>query len=379
MVIENNMHKPIVSVLMPSLNVIDYIDECILSVINQSLQDIEIICIDAGSTDGTLGVLEKYAQIDKRIRVIHSPIKSYGYQMNLGLELATGEYIGIVETDDRIKKDMFENLYHYAEMSDLDIVFSNCYYMTGNKDNYRLHYTEINKDRYHIPYKTIQNPSHNLYVFAGATFIWNGLYKSELIKKNSIRFNETPGASYQDNGFWFMTICNAQRVMFIEDAYYLLRRDNPNSSVKSKDKVYFICNEYDFIRDQLHRLGEKGETFIPACEHARMRNYRWNYQRIADEYKDEFAKRVLSDYRKAKELGEIDKALFSDDLWDSLIIIDESLVAYKAYMKKCHIIKHLERKIEREEARIKKLTEIKREYENTILFKIKRRLRTMIR
>ena len=99
------MNQPKVSVIMPSLNVVSYIRECIESVVNQTLKDIEIICVDAGSTDGTLEVLEEYTAKDNRIKLLHSDKKSYGYQMNMGIDAATGEYIGIVETDDYIVCD----------------------------------------------------------------------------------------------------------------------------------------------------------------------------------------------------------------------------------------------------------------------------------
>ena len=74
---------PLVSIIMPSLNVVSYIEECLQSAINQTLKDIEIICIDAGSTDGTREVITKYLLTDKRIRLIDSAVKSYGYQVNL--------------------------------------------------------------------------------------------------------------------------------------------------------------------------------------------------------------------------------------------------------------------------------------------------------
>ena len=85
-----------ISIIMPSLNVVEYIDECIKSVLNQTLTDIEILCVDAGSEDGTWEKLEQYASNDVRVKLIRSERKSYGYQMNLGIKAAKGEYIGIV-------------------------------------------------------------------------------------------------------------------------------------------------------------------------------------------------------------------------------------------------------------------------------------------
>ena len=118
------MGQPKVSVIMPSLNVAPYVRECIESVLGQTLREIEIICVDAGSTDGTLEILREYAEKDSRITLIVSDKKSYGYQMNLGLNVATGKYVGIVETDDRVRENMYETLYGLAEQNAVDIIKS---------------------------------------------------------------------------------------------------------------------------------------------------------------------------------------------------------------------------------------------------------------
>ncbi len=87
--------NPKVTVIMPSLNVVNYIEECLQSVINQTMEALEILCIDAGSTDGTLEILEKYAESDSRIKLLHSEKRSYGYQVNMGIKLAKGKYVAI--------------------------------------------------------------------------------------------------------------------------------------------------------------------------------------------------------------------------------------------------------------------------------------------
>lgn len=89
-----------VSILMPACNVEKFLKECMDSVVNQTLKDIEIICIDDGSRDSTGNILDEYAQKDNRIKVIHKANSGYGHSMNVGLQNATGEYIGIIETDD---------------------------------------------------------------------------------------------------------------------------------------------------------------------------------------------------------------------------------------------------------------------------------------
>lgn len=123
---ENQNFK--ISVILPSLNVKQYIEQCIESVLNQTLEDIEIICVDAGSDDGTLEILKKYSELDSRIKLIHSDIKSYGHQLNLAIEQSKGEYIGIVETDDYIDENMYEVLYDLTDNGVVDISKVNFYH-----------------------------------------------------------------------------------------------------------------------------------------------------------------------------------------------------------------------------------------------------------
>ncbi len=106
--------KTLVSIILPSLNVADYIQEALNSARSQTMQEIEMICIDAGSTDGTLEILEEGAKDDPRIRILHSEVRSYGYQVNLGIREARGEYVAILETDDFVDPGMYETLYRLA-------------------------------------------------------------------------------------------------------------------------------------------------------------------------------------------------------------------------------------------------------------------------
>lgn len=99
------------------------------------MKDIEIICVDDGSTDSSAAICDEYAAKDPRIKVIHKSNAGYGHSMNRGLENATGEYIGIVESDDFAELDMFENLYKLAKQNDADIVKSDFYlYWSYNMD-----------------------------------------------------------------------------------------------------------------------------------------------------------------------------------------------------------------------------------------------------
>ena len=99
-----------VSIVIPICNVERYLKECLDSVINQTLKDIEIICVDDGSTDASLSILRTYEKMDTRIKVITKQNSGYGNTMNVGMDIAIGEYIGIVDADYYIEKNMFDRL-----------------------------------------------------------------------------------------------------------------------------------------------------------------------------------------------------------------------------------------------------------------------------
>ena len=189
---------PKVSVILPSLNVAGYIRECIESVVNQTLSDIEILCIDAGSTDGTCEIIKEYADRDSRIRLIHSDRKSYGYQINLGMDMAEGEYLGIVETDDCVEPDMYEVLYKTAIENNLDYAKAGFFTLVTpyEEEGYLLESPLKDADRI-ISYQYFMEQP-----VSPDVYIWNGVYKLSFLRDFHVRLNESVGAAFQDCGFW---------------------------------------------------------------------------------------------------------------------------------------------------------------------------------
>ena len=262
---------PKVSIILPSLNVVDYIDECLNSVCKQTLEDIEIICVDAGSTDGTLEKIQEFFQKDKRIKLIHADKKSYGYQMNLGLDNAKGQYIGIVETDDYVPENMYKDLYNIAEANSVDFVKADFYRFNHNELNEEILYlNKLTDDTTY--YNRVINPRKEKSVFKFIMNTWSGIYSREFLVKNNIRHNETPGASYQDTDFWFQTFSLAEKVYFVDKPYYKNRRDNPNSSVYNNKKIYAFCDEYEYIySNQINN--KKNKDLLPEFQFYRYRSY----------------------------------------------------------------------------------------------------------
>lgn len=309
-----------VSVILPSLNVKRYIRECIDSVRNQTLQEIEIICVDAGSTDGTLEILREYEQRDSRIKVMISVKKSYGFQMNIGMKAAKGEYIGIVETDDYVPEQMYGDLYHIAKANRADFVKADFYRFTGEGST--LIRTLYRLTGENIYYNRIINIEKEQNCFRFLINTWSGIYSRDYLISHCIYHNETSGASFQDNGFWFQTFAYAKRAFFINTPYYMNRRDNTESSVFSKEKTYCICDEYNFIKKNLAKknmLYKLKSAYSLACFIA----YRGNLDRISEEYEIAFLRRFSKDFQKLKRQGILDLHMFSEYEKEQLFCIME--------------------------------------------------------
>lgn len=310
-----------VSVIMPSLNVGRYIEKCIESVMGQSLKEIEIIAVDAGSEDGTLEILERAAAKDGRIRIINSPVKSYGYQMNLGLKAAQGEYIGIVETDDWAEPEMFKKLYETAASSGAEVV----------KSSFRMFWEESGKSMvYKMPvdYAKLKTfcpvmDLEDLQVsefFALKTSIWSAIYSRSFLERNQILFNETPGAAFQDTAFNFKVFSLAKKVRVIRDVFLNYRQDNENSSVNSKEKAWCITDEYREIEAFILKNDSIGEglkqRLLAVMVRTKFDNYLWNAGRLADEILPDFVRYASREFADAVDKKYALAAYFPPFKWE---------------------------------------------------------------
>lgn len=305
-----------VSIILPSLNVRPYITQCLQSAVSQTLQDIEILCVDAGSTDGTLDVILEFMERDRRIVLVPSEKKSYGYQMNLGIGQAKGKYIGILETDDYIPVNMYENLYTIAEQQHAEIVKADFYRFKETQKQIERTYNRL--DGSDTWYNQIICPREHPQVFRMLMNTWSGIYLRSFLKKNQIRHNETPGASFQDNGFWFKTFCCAERIYFVDKPYYMNRRDNASSSVYNSKKVYCMSEEYEYIYKWLTENKQRYCDFIGPFVLKKYHSLLFTYRRIDPAYRAEFVQHFSQEMKRHIEAGECDRLQFHDYEWKRL-------------------------------------------------------------
>ncbi|MDE5603662.1 MAG: glycosyltransferase [Helicobacter sp.] len=304
--------NPKVSIVIPSLNSITYIQECLESVCNQSLKDIEILCVDANSTDGTLEYLKELESKDKRLKAIVSDKKSYGYQMNLGIKAAKGEYLGIVESDDYIKPNMYEELYRIAKERNVEVVKGDMLeFIDKNGERIFTHTRLLNWTK--CLYGKVLN-AKDLRVFTQSGIMNpSGIFKLSFLRENQIYHHESLGAAYQDTGFWFFAHLFAPKMFFVNETFYCYRQDNENSSVNhiSLQKALNLSKEYDFIRKKLDKNPNFG-SLAPLLSYLRFGGYNWILARIVDSNQLPFLQRIQSEFLELEAKGELDWSYFDE-------------------------------------------------------------------
>lgn len=328
---EETEEKLRVSVLVPVFNTAEFLPQCLSSLSAQILDDMEIICINDGSTDNSLEILKDYRKKDKRIKIIDKKNTGYGDSLNIGIKMASGEYIGIIESDDFADPEMFIELYALAKKNNADVVRSNYYNYRFGRDEF---VEAITPDMTGILVDTLDDTR----IFYTAPTIWAGLYRREFLLDQKIFFLKTPGASYQDAGFNFKTLASGGKIVFTDKPYVHYRRDNENSSVKSHEKIYCVNNEYADVEDFLKSRGTY-QSYGFVLQAVKFAAYHWNMLRLADSDLEKYLLHIRAEFQDAKNKGLLKKAYFPKKHWKALqAILKRSpkvfLLTFKTYRRK---------------------------------------------
>lgn len=292
---DRNSTKIKVSILLPCFNAKPYIVQCLDSILRQTLKEIEILCGDGGSTDGTLEILSEYALKDTRIQVFAHKGWGYGRSMNDCFRHATGEYVGIVESDDFIDPKMFATLYEKAKDIRADIVKSDFYCFREEKGKLRKWKVKIGLNSFF--YHKIFEPRQTTSAFRCCLQTWCGIYRRNFLTQHKIFHHESEGGSFQDNGFWFQTFAYAKIVYFMPKAFYYYRQDNPKSSIHNPDKVMDICEEYNFIKRVITE--KKGDLQSLDADYwvAKLGAYLYTLERVHQRHRLVFLQQMQRDFQ----------------------------------------------------------------------------------
>lgn len=259
---------PKVSIIIPFHNVEEYIRQCLDSVVNQKLQDIEIICVNDASDDSSRDIVEEYRKKDDRIKIIDIETRQgQGFARNRAMEIAQGEYIGFVDSDDYIEFDMFYELYEKAKQNDDDITICQA-----------REYDDMNK-------KIILSDYYSLFclwdmsdkVFSASDIkdrlldlnvvLWNKIYKKSYLDKIGEKFPQ--GYIYEDLPFFFGTFLPAEKIQIVWKNLYIYRINRQNSTMqqfnnKILDRLDMVSLTYEKIKkfDFMLELKDKIKGWI---------------------------------------------------------------------------------------------------------------------
>ena len=312
---------PKVSVLVPCFNVERYVTQCLQSIACQTLNDMEVICINDGSTDSTPKLIRRIADNDSRFVVIDKPNSGYGASVNLALNRARGEYIGIVESDDFIEPDMFERLYAEASAYDLDI--SQCCYSRHTEGRDKPDPCKF------LPKNETYRALDRLEAFQNPPAIWSAIYRRAFLNDNGIRFLETPGASFQDISFAFKTALMSRRSRCISKPL-LHYRIHQSNSVKKASNPMVVIKEFDEALDYAKTRGlyEKVMPVMTAVEYA---SFKWNYLRLNSQSAHRFFDAWVDRWRKCRGYG---VTLQTPKMYFYYVLITQTPKLFENYLAK---------------------------------------------
>ena len=308
---------PKVSVAVPVCNVEDYLSDALHCLVTQTLDDIEFVCVDDGSTDGSAAILREFAALDGRIRVLSGPNGGYGRAMNRAIDAARGDYLGILEPDDLVPPTMYAELLAEAERSRADLVKADfCRFVVAPDGSLVERPCRLSADL--GDYGRVLRPLDEPRTFQFPMNTWSGIYAVPFLRRWHIRHNETPGASYQDNGFWFKTFCRAERALFVGRTYYMNRRDNPNSSMFSRGKMWCVTEEYRLIGEWLDEDPALRERVDPIFQQKRFSNLMVTYRRLAPELQPEYLRHISDELAGPLAEGRLHEEAFPPAQWAQL-------------------------------------------------------------
>lgn len=242
-----------VSIIIPIYNTEKYLKKCLDSVINQTLKNIEIICIDDGSTDDSPNILKEYAKRDNRIKIISKENGGQAIARNIGIDNSTGEYIGFVDSDDYINLNMFEKLYKQAKSNDLDMNMCKISLFEDGTDNFQdnVWYYALNVFG-DMEKKVFTHNDTTEFTCEISVTPYNKIYKRSFIKKHGIKFPE--GLIFEDEVFFFDAYLRAERVSLLKENLYYYRTNREGSTVtNSSEKDYSdVVEIFKILREKFN-------------------------------------------------------------------------------------------------------------------------------
>lgn len=280
---------PKVSVIISIYNTEDYLAECIQSVLNQTLENIEVICINDGSTDNSLKILQDFAKIDPRIIIIDQENKGLSTSRNNALKIAKGKYCIFVDSDDYIDKNMLTELYRYANKNNLDMLaFSGYNFDKENEviDNPYWNFTYLPKNWHKtvFTYKEALPFMNSMAVSSCLT-----MYNLDFVKKNNLQFPD--GLAYEDNIFWTKAFTSNAKFGILNKKFYKRRLHEASITHNWKKNFSDWIKICDILLNYLRRINIDKSVF-ESYKRSRIRSVLDRFNKLSEDEKVTMKKEV---------------------------------------------------------------------------------------
>ena len=285
-----------VSVVIPIFNVEEFLEECLDCIVNQSLEDIEIICVNDGSTDRSLDILNKYSKKDNRFIIISQENMGHAAATNVGMALATGKYLYLMDADDFLALSALEETFNYAEEKNADIVlFQSQYYDNDKKNFFKSELYSIDSVAEFIGDSVVNYKDLGDLIFEIPVTPWSKLYNNSFIKNINVKFPE--GLIFDDNIFFWDVLFNADRIVCLKK-YFFTRRWYDYSSTRLGDYRYLDSIEIsNLIISQFKKYGVF-EEFKGILYNRKIHITHERFLRIKDEFKQSYFEKLHEDFEK---------------------------------------------------------------------------------
>ncbi len=239
-IVKHKYHEnPKVSVIVPVYKVDKYLTQCLNSIVNQTMEELEIIIVDEGDHDRCREIIDFFEKNDPRIVAPHQKNGGYGASCNLGIEMARGEYLAIVESDDYIEPEMYEEMYEYAKALGADVVKTPYSETFSNGEKRDCNY------RKWVSASCPQNICFSVREFSALLSVhaslWSGIYKTSYMHQKNISFITAKGGAYVDVGFRIDTLINTDKVAWLDKPFYNYRIDSEGSTTNNFKIGPMLC------------------------------------------------------------------------------------------------------------------------------------------
>lgn len=326
---------PKVSIIVPVYNIEPYIARCIDSVLSQSLKDIEIICVNDGSTDASLRIIEQYRKLDKRVKIINKENGGLSSARNAGVSAAHGKYILLLDGDDKISCVACERLYNFAEEFESDLVIYE--YLAENINTKVKNLVSTSYLRKNFQNTTFSIATLDAYIFQNIVeTAWAKLYRADLIR--NIPFYED--IIYEDIPFWADVFIKAKRISYFPEAIYYYYQNRKGSIMQKADEKHFDIFKACQRREKSFRESVFWDEYKKTIEFLSMRDIIRTFGLLQTELKEIFYNKI-KEYSQDIDFGAYENIILSEFERNNLYLYKAILeMDYSSFCKNFSVVNY---------------------------------------